>query len=938
MKKQKILTLIFVSLWLWPGLFFSGCTRTGETQVADLRCEYLKDPVGLDVSQPRFSWIILSDRRGMHQTAYRILVADNKETLQKGDGNMWDGGWVTSDDQTHIVYEGKPLESDHTYYWNVCVRDEDGKESRVSEPARFHTGLLHARDWEGPWVGAGDTAIASPLLRKSFILAKAVKSAYVHITGLGNYELYMNGKKIGDHFQDPTLTDFRKRVLYTSWDVTGLLKKGENVAGVWLGNGAYRLKKVAGRYSWGDGGRFSNTLPFRVQMNILFNDGSRQQIVSDTSWRYAASPVVFNNFYGGEDYDARREQPGWSSPGFDASGWRQVSVVKGPSGVLRAQLLPPVRVIRTLQPVAMLHPAPGVYLFDLGQNIPGWWRLRVSGAAGVTLRVRGAETLNDSLFPKPLEAGDRLSEKYNYHAEVWTDYTLRGEGTEVWEPRFFYTGYRYLEVKVDNPSGLDSLSIEGRAAHTALEPNGRFVSSDTLLNRIHRATVWAQIANTYHYPTDCPHREKGAYTGDGQVVAEASLHDFRMGAFYTNWLQDMRDAQEENGRIPNTAPELVGGMGGGVAWGSAYILIPWWMYQYYDDTRVLKEHYPTMKRYVEYLRRLARTDAHPEEPYIINFFGGYWYCLGEWCAPDERDGPNHAVVSTVYYFLDAKLLSRIAEVLGWEEDARRYRALADTVREALNKRFFNPATVLYGTDSTYQTYQLLALAAGVVPEEMRGKVFHTITEDILRRDGHLNTGIIGTKYLWHILPRYGRSDLAQTIINQHSFPGYGYWIDNGATTLWEEWSGVHSHNHQMFGSVDEFLYKHLAGIHSPEEEGTTRGYRHICIQPYIPESLRYVKASVNTVAGKVVSEWDHSGDTLHLQVEIPANSDATISIPLVGLKEEVLTEKGRTIWKEGTFVGGVTGINDVSRKEDHLTIKTGSGLYDLQLTGKKHKK
>ena len=933
-KNRSLYPIILVVAALLTGLLLPGCTNESESRVANLRCEYLKDPMGLDRAQPRFSWNILSVRRDVHQSAFRILVSDDKDALLKGVGNTWNSGWVTSDDQVNIVYRGKPLMSDRTYYWSVSVRDEKGKESAPAEPAFFHTGLLRESDWKGFWVGAGDTAISSPLFRKPFRLEKEVLSAFVHITGLGNYEFYLNGRKVGDHFQDPTLTDYRKRVLYTTWDVTALLRKEGNVAGVWLGNGAYRLKKVKDRYSWGDGGRFSDTLCFLMQMNITFTDGSCLEIVSDTSWRYAAGPVVFNNFYGGEDYDARREQPGWAAPGFDASSWQRTVVAEGPGGVLRAQLLPPVRVIRTLTPVASLHPSPGLYLFDLGQNIPGWWRLRVRGDAGVTVRVRGAETLNDSLFPKPLTAGDRLSEKFNYHAEVWTSYTLRGGATEVWEPRFFYTGFRYLEVRVDDPAKIDSLAVEGRAAHTALEPAGRFVSSDTLINRIHRATVWAQIANTYHYPTDCPHREKGAYTGDGQVIAEASLHDFRMGAFYTNWLEDMREAQEENGRIPNTAPALVGGYGGGVAWGSAYLLIPWWMYQYYDDVRVLKEHYPTMKRYVEYLRRLARTDAHPEEPYIINFFGGYWYCLGEWCAPGQRDGPNHPVVSTLYYYLDATLLSQIAGVLGEEADARRYGALADTVRRALNDRFLDPATGLYGADSTYQTYQLLALAAGVVPGETEVKVFRTLEQDIIRRGGHLNTGILGTKYLWHVLPRYGRPGLAWTIIKQHSFPGYGYWIDKGATTLWEEWSGVHSHNHQMFGSVDEFFYKHLAGIRSPEEGSTTRGYRHVLIHPYIPEDLERVEASVRTVSGVVASAWHHRGDSLQLRVTIPANSEATVAVPLLGMKHVVLTESDRKIWEDGRYRKGAEGIREVRQEKDHLSVVTGSGEYVFVLSGK----
>jgi alpha-L-rhamnosidase len=914
---------------------FISCQSSQKITISNLRCEYLENPLGIDVPQPRFSWNISGNLRGISQSAYQILVADSREALKDGTGNVWDSGKVPSDMLANIVYEGASLKSDQTYYWSVCVWNHDGEQSLWSEPNIFHTGLFNATDWNAGWISPSDSSLQAPLFRKEFEINKQVKSAYVYITGLGNYELYLNGNKVGDHVLDPAITDYRKRVLYATYNVTSQLKNGKNIAGVLLGNGAFGMKKVENRYSWSVDGLFSGTLRFIMQMNITYTDGSRKSIVSDKSWKSSDSPITFNNIYGGEDYDARLEKNGWSSSGYDASDWQQVTLTDSPGGIMQAQLMPAIKVTETIIPVATTNPEPGVYLFDMGQNFAGWWRIRIKGLPDVTVRIRGAETLNDSLFPKPLQQEDKLSIKQRYHSLVWTDYILNGKGVEVYEPHFFYTGLRYIEVTMDNHKNPESIEIEGRVVRSALEFNGKFVTSDSLLNRIHRATVWSQMGNTHGYPTDCPHREKGAYTGDGQIIAETSIHDFQMAAFYNKWLNDMADAQQENGRIPNTSPTLIGGNGGGIAWGSAIILVPWWMYHYYNDTRILEEHYQTMKRYMEYLRNLAKTDSNPKESYIINDFGGYWDSLGEWCAPGQKpDDPNHQMVSTYYFYQNASMLSGIATLLGNKTDAGKYLALADTIKRELNKKFFNPNTNLYGSETTYQTYQLLALTGNIVPDGYRDKVFQTITDDIINtRKGHLNTGIIGTKYLWNILAQSGRSDLAYTIATKTTYPSYGYWIEKGATTLWEEWSGKNSHNHEMFGTIDEFFYKYLVCIRSPMDGITTPGYKHIHIQPYIPEGLTFVEASLQTVAGNIESRWQQKSDLVQLRIGIPANSDATVSIPLLSFKNIVLTENGKKVWENGTFINGNPGISDARIDKAFITVSIGSGTYEFNLTG-----
>ena len=927
MKKTIRIILLFIII--------TACTDNEKLIVSDLECEYVTNPLGIDIPQPRFSWNISSELRGVSQSAYHILVADSPQKLRNKQGDIWDSGKILSDKSTNIVYQGIPLQSGKKYYWNVCVWSNDDEQRSSKETAFFQTGLLNMSDWEAQWIAASDTSAAAPLFRKEFEVDKQIRQAFAYVSGVGNYELYLNGEKVGTNVLDPGTTDFRKRILYSTFDVTELLRKGSNAAGLILGNGAYRIYKLKGRFSWGGGpASCINSQRALLQLDITYMDGSSSRIITDKSWKFSESPITFDHIFGGEDYDARLEKPGWSSAGFDMSVWKQVLVVSNPGVVLQSQLMPPMKVVKTIHPVAETNPESGVYLYDMGQNFPGFWRISVKGSSGVTLRVRGAETLNDSIFPKSLQAGDHLSTRHAYHSRVWTDYTLKGDGTEVYEPRFFYTGFRYVEVTTDHPDSLESLEVEGRVVHSALEHNGQFVTSDSLLNRIYRAAKWSQIGNTHSVPTDCPHREKGGYTGDGQIIAETSIHDFQMASFYTKWLNDMRDSQFENGKIPNTSPTLVGGGGGGVAWGSAYVLLPWWMYQYYDDIRIMKDHYLTMKRYLDYLYHLARTDSNPGESHIINDFGGYWSSLGEWCAPGQRGGPNHPMVHTYYYYLNTSVMAKIAVVLGHNDDAIKYSALADTIKNELNKKFFNPETNLYGTDTLYQTYQLLALAGDIVPEGHREDVLQSLIDDIeISHNGHLNTGIIGTKYLWPVLGQAGRSDIAYTVATQTTYPGYGYWLANGATTLWEKWSGKNSHNHQMFGTVSEFFYKYLAGIRSPMDLGTTAGYKHIHIQPYVPDGLSSVEASLKTIKGIVESSWKNQSGLFRLSVVIPANSDASISIPFLDFENITITEGGIPVWVNSTFREGAQGVSDASVGEEYVTFSTGSGRYDFILSG-----
>ncbi|MDR1881330.1 MAG: glycoside hydrolase family 78 protein [Prevotella sp.] len=912
-----------ISVFVMVACLLGGCSY--RLAIDEMRCEYLVNPVGIDVEKPRFSWVITATERGIRQQAYRIIVSDNQGNVYNKQGDCWDSGWTESDNTILVAYEGQPLAANQAYFWRTASL-VDGQEV-WSKPAVFHTGLLRQDDWKAQWLSTSDTILyESPLFRKTFTIDKKVKEARVYATAAGLYELYLNGRKVGGDVLHPAVSDYRRTVLYSVYDVTTLLQAGGNAFGVMLGNGAYNMRAAEGRYGW-FGIPLGNPC-FSVQLNVAYQDGSKAIITTGDGWKYTSGPVTFNHIYAGEDYDARKEIGGWAENGCDDAGWQNAVVVPGPGGKPKWQATP-IQVTETLSPIAETATAEGVYIFDLGQNIAGWWRIRLKGAPGQTVRVRGAETLNNTPFPKPLEEGDRLSDKHDYHAQVWTDYTLKSDEAEVYEPHFFYTGFRYIEVVVSDGKALAELKAEGRVVRSALERNGEWTSSSELFNKIHKAGVWSQMGNTVGYPTDCPHREKGAYTGDGQVIAETSMHDFQMAPFYYKWLDDMRDSQEPNGRIPNTAPPIVGGGGGGIAWGSAYVLIPWWMNHYYNDERILGEHYPTMQKYIDYLRNVARTDAHPEDPYIIDYFDGYWYSLGEWCSPGMSDCPNHAVVNTFYYYYDTWLMSQIAAQLGRAEDARQYAALSDTIKEAFNQKFFRPETSLYGLDSAYQTYQLLPLVGGLVPETHRESVLKTITDDIRSRDNHLNTGIFGTKYLFPVLSDAGYHDLAYAVAAQETYPGYGYWIRNHCTTLLEEWDGKQSHNHQMFGAVTEYFYDYLAGIRSPASDaGTAKGYKHIHLQPAMPDSLHMAKATLHTMSGTVRSGWERQpGGQYRYEVSVPANTTATVMLPVANAHQATVTESGKTVWEKGAFVSGSPGVDNLAEENAHLRVSLKSGNY-----------
>lgn len=859
-----------------------GAESPGPAAPADLRCEYLVDPMGIDMAKPRFFWVLDHPERGQVQSAYQIVVSTDPKAAA---GDVWDSGKVASPKSTQIAFAGKPLASGKSYFWKVKGWDRDGRESPWSAVARFDTGLFDKGDWKGVWIGKKNQ------LRKEFALEGRVKRARAYVAGLGYYELRVNGRKAGNHVLDPAWTTYDKRVLYAVYDVTMSLRQGANTVAVMLGQGWYKSRALL------------------LRLDVEFEDGTTTSLVSDTTWKTADGPIFADSIYDGESYDARRETPGWERPGFDDRGWPAAETVAAPAGVLSAQLMPAIQVVDTVVPFGMASPLPGAYIFDMGQNFSGWARLRVKGPRGTDVRLRFAELL----FPDGTLNQDNLRS-----AQAEDHYILKGGGEETWEPRFTYHGFRYVEV-TGFPGTPTLESIRGRVVHSAVEPVGSFAASKDVLNGIQRLITWGQKTNLHGIPTDCNQRdERMGWMGDAQGTAEEAIMNFDMAAFYTNFMRDIRDVQDAKGRLSDTVPHVWGGENADPAWATAYPLIGWYMYQYYGDTRVLEEHYDAMKKYVEFLRSKAENG-------LVKFSS-----YGDWVAIEKCPG---AIVSSFYYLYDVRIQADAARVLGKAADAALYDKLAAEIRTAFNREYYDPKTGDYAGGT--QTANTLPLFLGI-PTEREGSAWGRLFDDVVyKHNAHLTTGIVGTKYIMEVLTRFGAPDLAYDIACKTDFPSWGYMIASGATTLWELWqnregSSMNSHNHPMFGSVGSWFYKALAGINLAP--GTT-GFERVVIEPRLVRDLFHASGSTRTVRGEIACAWSRTERTVRIEVTVPFGSEAEVVVPKLGLRDIRISEGGLTVWTDGKYAGGAPGIAGAEDKDGAIRFKTGGGRYVFLLEG-----
>jgi len=704
----------------------------------------------------------------------------------------------------------------------------------------------------------------------------------------------LNGAKVGDHELDPAFTRYDRRVLYTTYDVTDQIKEGPNVLGVMLGHGWYDMHT---RATWDfDRAPWRAEPALLCQLNIQYADGSTETVATDASWQASPGPIYFDSIRNGERYDARLEKPGWDTAGYNEN-WPAAAVVEGPAGKLAAQMMPPARITKTIEPVSIDEVSPGIWRFDMGQNLSGKAELHVSGAAGTKITLKYRELLKDD------GTLDHRNAVYVFSGDFQTDtYILKGEGTEVWSPRFVYHGYRYVQVEgLPNPPTEDTLRAQ--VVHTDFETAGEFECSNKLLNRIQQNARWSYVGNYMGYPTDCPHREKNGWSGDAHLAAEMGLMNFHTGAAYTKWLDDFADEQNEAGEYAAIIPTCGWGYGIGPSWDCAYVLIPWYVYQYRGDTRILETHYDNLKRYVELLSTKAGN-------YMVD------YGLGDWCPP-LGDSSSHKspriLTSTAYYYKDTDLLARMANVLGKSEDAAKYSALADNIKQAFNERLYDAETGLYAGDT--QTSQACALYQGLATD--RDKVFGQLLTQIEAADGHLDCGILGTKYLMRVLSDFGHTDVAYGIATKTTFPSWGHWLEQGATTLWERWDGDGSQNHIMFGDVSAWFYAALAGI-APDAEAP--GFKRIIMHPRPVPGLTWARAWHNSPYGRIASHWQWENGQYRHEIVVPVNASALVYVPDTG----AVTEHRRP-------VAEAEGVDEQAGIEGYRVFEVTSGGYVFEV-------
>jgi alpha-L-rhamnosidase len=909
-------TILAFALLSFLAAHADGAGALSSVTATKLRCESSVSPLGVDVPCPRLSWILNSQERAQRQTAFEILLASSPESLSRDEGDLWESGKTKSNETIQIPYAGKPLKSSQQVFWKVRVWDKEGKVSGWSEPASWTMGLLAEIDWHAKWIGATDTNIANLLLRREFIVKPGLKRAVAHVCGLGQYELFVNGRKSGDELLTPGWTAYDKTCLYDTHDVTALLQSGANVLGLSLGDGMYRVIS-GGRYA-----KFTGSFgPQKAiaQLQLEYADGSVEIIGTDKQWRASAGPISFLSVYGGEDYDARLEQTGWNASGFDASKWRSAEETSGPGGALKGLscAAPTFHKFEVLKPTGSQTISNGVTVYDLGQNVSLMARLRAHGPRGAAMRIIPAELVRASGAVDRGSAGG---------GKCWWEYTLSGSGSEEWCPQFFYHGSRYLQVECRPASEGGELpvveSIEGVVVHSASEPVGEFECSNALFNRIRKLIRWAQRSNLASVITDCPHRERLGWLEQYHLNGPSLRYEFDLARMFTKGMNDMEDAQMPNGFVPNIAPEYTvfgrdrndfsNAFRDSPEWGSAFILVPWQQYEFTGDVELLRRHYDAMKRYVDYLG--SRSTHH-----IVNHGLGDWYDIGP-RPPGIAQLTPKALTATAFYFCDVDILTKTAALLGKRSDAKQFRKLAEEIRVEFNKNFFNATNGTYATGS--QCANAIPLVMGIVEPANRTAVLDAIVRDVRGRGNAITAGDVGYRYLLRGLAEGGRSDVIFDMNNQSEKPGYGYQLKMGATSLTEAWNARRSssQNHFMLGQIIEWFYGDLAGI-APDPAGP--GFKRILIKPEPVGDVRWARASFDSVRGEIVSDWKRSGDTFTLRVVIPANTTATVVLPAKSARQ--VTEGGKSVSK-------APGVKLLRENPGRAVFEIESGNYEFKST------
>ncbi len=923
MLSMRNICMLFI---LIGSVALSYSANANSLKVNSLECMHLKMPVGIDSKTPALSWKIESDQQDIKQVADQVIVASSREKLSKNAGDIWDSKKTESRNSIQVQYGGTSLETAKKYFWKVRIWDNHGKVSAWSEPSFWIMGILNPEQWKAQWITYDFAQSASmPLFRKEFLVKKKVKQAIICISGLGYSETYLNGTKLGNSVLDPAQTNYESYCLYVSYDVSKSLREGENRLGVMLGDGWYNENKAFGV-------DFSYGKPKLIcHLKLDYTDGTGETIVSDGSWEWTEGPVLSANVYAGENYDARKEVPDWSKPGSKAGTWHNaVSAVSNPPS-LRAQMFPPIQKMKELPAVNFHKTGDGKYVFDFGQNFAGWVRIKVNETSGTTVKLRTAEELFVDGTINPKSTGVEATQFVQTET-----YICKGKGTEIWEPRFTYHGFRYVEV-----SGLthapDTGTVKGIVVYSSVPVAGTFKCSNENINRLHEMALWTETSNLHGIPTDCPAREKCGWLGDAHAVAPMTIYNFGMETFWIKYLADIRSsAAREGNTIFQKAKNQVfynaykqpgipymiapGKRECGAAsadWGTALVQIPWYLYLYYGNAEILREYYPDMKFWTTYLEKLAVDNLVLEG-------------LGDWCPPGgEFSDCPFELSSTAYYYLDLSIMENSALIFHNNEDAGHYKTIREAVKKAFNARFYDAANHTYGS----QTGNVIALDMGLVPAGDESEVSNSIVKDMdQHHNGFMHTGIFGLSRISDALSKNGNEKVAYRMLGSGGKESFeNMWKIYNATTLWEVLPVADvpdsiklrynnfSHNHPMQGGFDAWLYKGIAGI-SPVTENP--GFSTILFEPLLVNQLDWAEVNYESGFGIIKSAWKWKGGTLIWDITIPCNTNGEVQIPF---------EKYSSLKINGKNANDYKSLVSKTSTNDKGLIQLNSGKYHIEL-------
>ncbi len=890
-------------LILFSSILFIPAFLQAQVNIGRMLTENRVNPYGIDIAKPRFTWQFESGKRNVVQTAYELKVTSGKSTV-------WSTGRVNSSQSVQVMYNGQALKSGTRYTWQVRSWDNDGKVSPWSKPAVFQMAFLDPSDWKAKWIQPGyeekENERPSPLMRKEFNLSKKnIASATAYITSHGMYVASINGQRVGDAYLTPGWTAYKTKLQYQAYDVTAMLRQGRNAIGIMLGNGWYR--GIIGYMN--NVNVYGKDISLLCQLDIVFKDGSKESVISDGSWKCSTGEVVYSEIYNGETIDNRLEKTGWTNPGFKDSGWSPVREASFPQIKLMATINEPVRKHETFVPLKVIKTPSGDTVLDYGQNLVGWVVLKVTGKSGDKIVLSHAEALDKD--------GDFYIDNLR-HAKAQDVYILKGGAEEVFEPHFTWHGFRYLKIQ-GYPGEIKPENFIAVALYSDMETTGTFITSNTLINQLQHNIQWGQKGNFLDVPTDCPQRdERLGWTGDAQVFSRTAAFNMNVNSFFDKWLGDLAADQME-GAVPYVVPNVLGNSGNSAGWADAATIIPWNMYLVYGDKGLLEQQYPSMKAYVESIRKIARNDL-----WNTGFHFGDWLFYR---PEDDNDGRSAVtdkyLIAQCFYARSTEILVKSAELLGKKEDADFYSSLLQRIKDAFVREYMTASgRLVSGTQTAY----VLALNFDMLPENFREQAAARLAENIQAYNLHLTTGFLGTPYLCHVLSRFGYNDLAYKLLLQEDYPSWLYPVKMGATTIWERWDGIkpngtfqtpsmNSLNHYAYGAIGDWMYRVMAGIDTYEGEP---GYRHSIIKPRIGGGFTTASAGFESYYGRLSSAWKVEDDRMVFDIEIPPNTTSDIFIPALDMDDVALDDNP---------VEQAQDLKIRGLEEGYLVMQVGSGKW-----------